>query len=89
MQPPRHLQADVGALSTLCSDHAGAHAKQCLVPLCPSGLFMSFPSQLREDPWSACESVLMKWMNLEPIIQGEVSWKEKNKYCILMHVYGI
>ena len=35
------------------------------------------------------ESVLMKWMNLEPIIQSEVSQKEKNKYCILMHVYGI
>ena len=28
-------------------------------------------------------------MNLEPIIQSEVSQKEKNKYCILMHVYGI
>ena len=29
------------------------------------------------------ESVLMWWMNLEPIIQSEVSQKEKNKYCIL------
>jgi len=28
-------------------------------------------------------------MNLEPIIQSEVSRKEKNKYCILMHIYGI
>ena len=35
------------------------------------------------------ESVLMKWMNLEPIIQSEVSQKEKNKYCILTHMYGI
>ena len=35
------------------------------------------------------ESVLMRWMNLEPIIQSEVSQKEKDKYCILMHVYGI
>jgi len=33
------------------------------------------------------ESVLMKQMNLEPIIQSEVSHKEKNKYCILMHIY--
>ena len=32
------------------------------------------------------ESVLMRWMNLEPIIQSEVSQKEKEKYCILMHV---
>ena len=35
------------------------------------------------------ESVLMRWMNLEPIIQSEVSQKEKDKYCILMHIYGI
>ena len=33
------------------------------------------------------ESVLMRWMNLEPIIQSEVS--QKDKYRILMHVYGI
>ena len=35
----------------------------------------------------AFESVLMRWMNLEPIIQGEVS--QKDKYCILTHIYGI
>ena len=35
------------------------------------------------------ESVVMKWMKLEPIIQSEVSQKEKDKYCILMHIYGI
>ena len=35
------------------------------------------------------ESVQMEWMNLEPIIQTEVSQKEKDKYCILTHVYGI
>ena len=34
------------------------------------------------------ESVLMRWMNLEPIIQSEVSQKEKNKH-ILMHIYEI
>ena len=33
------------------------------------------------------ESVLMRWMNLEPIIQSEVSQKEK--YHILTHIYGI
>ena len=33
------------------------------------------------------ESVLMKWMNLDPIIQSEVSQKEKDKYGILMHIY--
>ena len=30
----------------------------------------------------------MRCMNLDPIIQSEVSQKEKNKYCILMHIYG-
>ena len=35
------------------------------------------------------ESVLMKWMSLQPIIQSEVSQKEKNKYHILTHIYGI
>ena len=34
------------------------------------------------------ESVLMRCMNLEPIIQSEVSQKEKSKY-ILTHIYGI
>ena len=35
------------------------------------------------------ESVLMRWMNLKPIIQSEVSQKVKDKYCILTHTYGI
>ena len=35
------------------------------------------------------ESVLMRWMNPEPIIQSEVSQKEKDKYRILMHIYRI
>ena len=38
---------------------------------------------------NAFESILMKWMNLEPIIQSEVNQKEKYKYRILMHIYGI
>ena len=35
------------------------------------------------------ESVLMRWMKLEPIIQSEVSQKQKDKYCILTHIYRI
>ena len=38
---------------------------------------------------NAFESVLMKWMKLEPIIQSEVSQKEKHQYSILMRIYGI
>ena len=35
------------------------------------------------------ESVLLRWMNLEPIIQSEINQKEKGKYCILTHIYRI
>ena len=35
------------------------------------------------------ESVLMRWMTLDPIKQNEISQKEKDKYPILMHIYGI
>ena len=35
------------------------------------------------------ESVLMRWMKPEPIIQSEVSEKEKHQYSILTHIYGI
>ena len=35
------------------------------------------------------ESILMKWINLESIIQSEVSQKEKHLYSILTHIYGI
>ena len=35
------------------------------------------------------ESVLMRWMNPEPIMQSEVSQKEKDKYHILTHIYRI
>ena len=35
------------------------------------------------------DSVLMRWMKLEPIIQSEVNQKEKHQYSILMHIYGI
>ena len=35
------------------------------------------------------ESVAVRWMNLGPVLQCEVSRKEKNKDCILMPIYGI
>ena len=35
------------------------------------------------------ESVLTRWMKLEPIIQSEVSQKEKHQCSILTHIYGI
>ena len=36
-----------------------------------------------------CEYNDLRWMSPEPVIQSEVSQKEKNKYHILMHIYGI
>ena len=38
---------------------------------------------------SIFESDLIRWMKLEPIIQSEVSHKEKHQYSILTHIYGI
>ena len=38
---------------------------------------------------NAFESVLIKWINLEPIIKSEVNQKEKDKYRILTHIYKI
>ena len=35
------------------------------------------------------ESALMRWMKLEPILESEVSQKEKYQYSIIMHIYGI
>ena len=35
------------------------------------------------------ESILMRWMKLQPIIQSEVSQKEKHQYSVLMHIYAI
>ena len=37
---------------------------------------------------NSSESALMMWMKLEPIIQSEISQKNKNNYCILTHIYG-
>ena len=32
---------------------------------------------------------VVRWMDLETVIQSEVSQKEKNKYCVLTHIYGV
>ena len=47
---------------------------------------MEYYSAIKKNTF---ESVLMRWMKLEPIIQSEVSQKEKQQYSILTHIYGI
>ena len=47
---------------------------------------MEYYSAIKKNTY---ESVLMRWMKLEPIIQSEVSQKEKHQYSILTHIYGI
>ena len=47
---------------------------------------MEYNSAIKRNSF---ESVLMRWMNLESIIQNEVSEKEKDKYHILTHKYRI
>ena len=65
-------------------------------PRCPSAdewirklwyiITMEYYSAIRKNTF---ESVLMRWMKLGPIIQSEVSQKEKHQYSILMHIYRI
>ena len=64
-------------------------------PRCPStvngltscGTYtMEYYSAIKRN---AFEPVLVRWTNLEPVIQSEVSQKEKDKYHILTHIYRI
>ena len=47
---------------------------------------MEYYSAIKKNSF---ESVLMRWMKLEPIILSEVSQKDKDHYSILTHIYGI
>ena len=46
---------------------------------------MEYYSAIKKNSF---ESVLMRWMKLDPIIQSEVSQKDKEHYSILTHIYG-
>ena len=47
---------------------------------------MEYQSAIKKNGF---ESVLVKQMNPEPVIQGEVKHKEKNKYCVLTHTWNL
>ena len=47
---------------------------------------MEYYSAIKKNTF---ESVLLRWMKLQLIVQSEVSHYEKHQYSILMHIYGI
>ena len=71
-------------------------ARTCKQPRCPSAdvwirklwyiYTMEYYSAIKKNSF---ESVLMRWVKLEPIIQSEVSQKDKEHYSILTHIYEI
>ena len=80
--------------------HPNVHAALFIIartwtqPRCPSAdewirklwyiYTMEYYSAIKKGSF---ESVLMRWMKLEPIIQSEVSQKDKDQYSVLMHIY--
>ena len=78
------------------SQHLFTIAMTWKQPRCPSAdewirklwyiYTMEYCSAIKKN---AFESVLVRWMKLEPTIQNEVTQKEKHQYSILMHMYGI
>ena len=47
---------------------------------------MEYYSAIKKNTF---ESILMRWMKLEPIIQSDVSQKERQQYSIIAYIYGI
>ena len=47
---------------------------------------MEYYSAIRRNK---IEKFVVRWMDLQAVIQSEVSQKEKNKYRMLTHIYGI
>ena len=77
------VQFSCSVVSNSLQPHELQHAR----PPCPSptpGVHSN--SAIKKN---AFESVLMRWMKLEPIVQSEVSQKEKHQYSILTHIHGI
>ena len=64
-------------------------------PKCPSAderirkLWYIYTMEYYSALKNTFESVLMRWMKLKPIIQSEVSQKDKHQYSILTYIYGI
>ena len=73
-----------------------ARARTWKQPRCPSAdewikkiwliYAMEYYSAIKRNK---TELLVVRWMDLESVIQSEVCQKEKNKYCMLTHIYGI
>ena len=58
--------------------------KEAVVHTHSNGILLSHKNEQKKETF---QSVLMRWMNLEPITQSKVSQKEEDKNHILMHIY--
>ena len=55
-----------------------------------NGILLSHKTKPNKiESWNETETFVETWMDLETVIQSEVSQKEKNKYHMHMHIYGI
>ena len=90
------LECRLGLLFFFLDSFDMDHFLKVKQPRCPSAdkwirklwyiYTMEYYSVIKKNTF---ESVLMRWMKLEPIIQSEVSQKEKHQYSIPTHIYGI
>ena len=87
------LKDDAVESAALNMQYAGSRQKQARCPLGDEWIrklwyiyTMEYYSAIKKNTF---ESVLMRWMKLEPIIQSKVSQKEKHQYSILTHIYEI
>ena len=93
---PQRAEVKVGGNKVLFSYTPGKSTLSWKQPRCPSSdewirklwhiYTMEYYPAIKKNSF---ESVLMRWMKLEPIIQSEVCQKDKDQYRILTHVYGI
>ena len=84
------------SLKSMCIAALFIIARTWKQPRCPSAdewikklwyiYSMEYYSEVKKN---SSESVLMRWMKLEPIIQSEVTQKDKDQCSILTHIYGI
>ena len=79
---------------SFCEDAIGISRERYLLRNSHTFILIQSPLKKKKKKVSAVkkntfESVLMRWMKLEPIIQSKVSQKEKHQYSILTYIYGI